>query len=159
MLIIGDAGRAKLSGAVENALTEGKRVLALDPFYFGESKIHRLDFLFAILVAAIGERPLGIQAGQVAAVSAWLGNETGKPVEIRSFGPRSGLFALVAASLGDKEIASLNAKGALGSLKEILSRNWGANRYPELFCFGLLKHFDVRQLVALAEPSKISLLP
>ena len=78
---------------------------------------------------------------------------------IRSFGPRSGLYALVAASLGGKEIASLKAKGALGSLKEILSRNWGANRYPELFCFGLLKHFDVRQLVALAEPSKISLLP
>jgi len=159
VLIVGDAGRAKLSGAVKEALAEGKRVLALDPFYFGESKIHRLDFLFAILVASTGERPLGIQAGQVAAVAAWLGNETGSSVEIRSFGPRSGLFAIVAASLGGKKITSVKAKGALVSLKEILKKNWGANRYPELFCFGLLEHFDMRQLMALAEPSKISLLP
>ena len=32
--------------------------MAIDPFYFGESKISTHDFLYSILVAAVGERPL-----------------------------------------------------------------------------------------------------
>ena len=159
VLIVGDEGRAKLAKEVEKALAEGKRVLALDPFYFGESKIHRLDFLFAILVAAVGERPLGIQAGQVVSAATWLSKETGAPVEIRSFGPRSGIFALIATALGGKAIASLEANGSLKSLKDVLTNNWGADKYPELFCFGLLEYFDHQRLMELAKPSKVRLLP
>ena len=159
VLIVGDEGRAKLAKEVEKALTEGKRVLALDPFYFGESKIHRLDFLFAILVAAVGERPLGIQAGQVVSAATWLNKEAGTPVEIRSFGPRSGIFALIATALGGKAIASLEANGSLKSLKDALTNNWGANKYPELFCFGLLEYFDLERLTDIAKPSKVRLLP
>jgi hypothetical protein len=159
VLLVSDEGRAKLAKEVERALGEGKRVLALDPFYFGESKIRTHDFLFAILVAAVGERPLGIQASQVAAAAEWLGEQSGTSVEIRSFGPRSSLFALIATILEKKAIASLEAHGSLKSLKEILSNNWGANKYPELFCFGLLEYFDLPRLVDLAQPRKINLLP
>jgi len=159
VLLIGDAGRAKLAKEVEKALAEGNRVLALDPFYFGESKIRVRDFLFAILVAAVGERPIGIQVSQVAAAAKWLSKESGATVEIRSYGPRSSLFALIATILEKKAIASLEAHGSHKSLKEILSNNWGANKYPELFCFGLLEYFDLPLLVELAQPREVILLP
>jgi len=159
VLLVGDAGRTKLAKEVKRALTEGKRVLAIDPFYFGESKIRTHDFLFAILVAAVGERPLGIQASQVAATASWLREQAGTAVEIRSYGPRSSLFALIATVLEKKAIGSLEAHDSLKSLKEILSNNWGANKFPELLCFGLLEHFDIPLLKSLAKPIKINLLP
>ncbi|MFP6901178.1 MAG: hypothetical protein VCA36_09555, partial [Opitutales bacterium] len=159
VLLVGDAGRAKLAKEVERALGEGKRVLALDPFYFGESKIRTHDFLFALLVAAVGERPLGIQASQVAAAASWLNEKAGTAVEIRSYGQRSSLFALIATILEKNAISSLEAHGSFKSLKEILNNNWGANKYPELFCFGLLEYFDVPRFVDLAQPRKVTFLP
>jgi cephalosporin-C deacetylase-like acetyl esterase len=159
VLMVGDKGRSKLANEVKKALGEGNRVLVLDPFYFGESKIRTHDFLFAILVAAVGERPLGIQASQVASSASWLKEKAGTAVEIRSYGPRSSLFALIATVLEKKAIGSLEAHDSLKSLKEILNNNWGANKYPELFCFGLLEHFDIPLLKSLAQPSKVNLLP
>ena len=80
-------------------------------------------------------------------------------MEIRSFGPRSSLFALIATGRERKAISSFEAHGSLKSLKEILNNNWGANKYPELFCFGLLEYFDVPRLVDLAQPRKVTFLP
>jgi len=159
VLLMGDVGRSKLAKQVHKALSEGKRVLAIDPFYFGESKIRTRDFLFAILVAAVGERPIGIQASQVAAAAGWLKEKAGVPVEIRSHGPRSSLFALIATALDKKAIKSLDAHGSLKSLKDILKNNWGANKYPEFFCFRLLEYFDMPLLVDLAQPRSITFLP
>ena len=79
-------------------------------------------------------------------------------MEIRSHGPRSSLFSLIATILEKKAIATLEAHGSFKSLKEILSNNWGANKYPELFCFGLLEYFDVTRLVELAQPRTITFL-
>ena len=67
----------------------------MDPFYFGESKISKRDFLFALLLSSVGDRPLGIQASQIAAIARWLKT----PVSIQAFGPRSSLIASVAAAL------------------------------------------------------------
>ena len=159
VLLLSDGGRAKLATEVEKALGEGKRVMALDPFYFGESKIRVRDFLFAILVAAVGERPIGIQASQVAAAAKWFSEVSGTTVEIRSKGRRSSLFALIATVIEKKAIKSLEARGSLKSLKEVINNNWGANLYPEVFCFGLLEHFDVQLLVHLAKPRKVNILP
>ena len=52
--IVADAGRKSLAARTESLLATGQRVLALDPFYFGESKIKERDFLYALLVAATG---------------------------------------------------------------------------------------------------------
>ncbi len=50
---------------VETALATGHRVLAVDPFYFGESKIAPRDMLYALLAAAVGEfkpEPVSVQS-------------------------------------------------------------------------------------------------
>src|SRR6185369_11753591 len=69
VILVADGGRSSVAGQAAQFLAEGKRVVAIDPFYFGESKLGKRDFLFAILVAAEGERALGIQASQMAAAA------------------------------------------------------------------------------------------
>jgi hypothetical protein len=42
-------------------------------------------------------------------------------------------------------------EGGLKSLEEIVEKDWTIDRYPELFCFGLLEKFDIDTLRALSE--------
>jgi dienelactone hydrolase len=156
-ILIADGGRRSVAAQVEALLATGQRVLAVDPFYFGESKIEQRDFLFALLVAAVGDRPLGLQASQVVAVARWAQKRDGKPVTVRAIGPRTSLVALVAAGLEDKAVGRLELRGSLRSLKELIEQNRGVDQMPEMFCFGLLKEFDVPQLTALVRPRPVAL--
>ncbi len=159
VLLLADAGRAAAGPRVRELLAAGRRVVAVDPFYFGESKIAGQPGLFAILVAAIGERPLGIQTGQVAAVARWLCRERGLgPIEIATEGPRTGLIGLVAAALEPDAISGLVQRDAMSSLREVITGNLTVMQRPEQFCFGLLREFDVLQIKALVAPRPVSSL-
>lgn len=154
-LVVADEGRASAAAAaeIERLLAGGARVLAVDPFYFGESKVESRGYLFGLLLAAVGERPLGIQASQLAAVARWSqANHDTQPATIVAVGPRSSLFSLVAAALEPKAIAGAELNGSYGSLKEILEANGSVDQAPELYCFGLLEQFDVKQMAALVAP-------
>ncbi|MCU0962560.1 MAG: hypothetical protein MUF48_20890, partial [Pirellulaceae bacterium] len=95
-LIVADEGRASMAAQVAGLLGAGYRVVAVDPFYLGESKIAQRDYLYALLVAAVGGRPLGLQAGQVAAVARWLTVEhPAGPVTLTATGPRTTTMALI----------------------------------------------------------------
>ena len=148
-LIVADSGRTGAAAQIEASLAAGQRVLAVDPFYFGESKITPRDALYALLVAAVGDRPLGIQASQVAAVARWAVAEfKSAPVALASVGPRSSVFALVAAALEARAIGALQQTDPLPSLHAVIDENRKVDQTPELFCFGLLEAFDVPQLKA-----------
>ena len=156
VILVGDVGRKGLSAEAAQLLADGHRVVAVDPFYFGESRIAQKDFLFALLVAAVGDRPLGLQASQLTATARWLSTERKLgPVKLISIGPRASVFSTVAAALEEKAIAGLELRNPLGSLKEIIAKNVGVNQQPELFCFGLLEQFDVPQLRALVAPRPV----
>jgi hypothetical protein len=146
VIIFSESGRRSLAAEAQVLLKEGKRVLAIDPFYYGESKIRARDNLFALLVAAVGERPLGIQASQVAAVARWARTEFSKPVEVLAVGPRSSLVALCAGAIEREAIAAVQTRDSFESLKEILKKNIAVDTAPELFCFGLLESFDIADL-------------
>lgn len=150
-LVLADLGKATLAGEVQRLLEQKRRVVAMDPFNFGEARIESRDYLFALLVSALGERPLGIQASQVAAASRWLSAMYG-PVTVAGFGPRTSLIALAAAAVETEAIREVKLTRSMSSLKEILRRNLGVNDAPELFCFGLLEWFDIPQLKALVAP-------
>jgi len=156
VILVGDVGRKGLSAEAAQLLADGHRVVAVDPFYFGESRIAQKDFLFALLVAAVGDRPLGLQASQLTATARWLSTERKLgPVKLISVGPRASVFSTVAAALEEKAIAGLELRNPLSSLKEIIAKNVGVNQQPELFCFGLLEQFDVPQLRALVAPRPV----
>src|SRR5262249_21223585 len=104
-LLVADGGRKSAAAQAEQLLSAGQRVLAVDPFYFGEAKFPSHDYLFALLVATVGDRPLGLQASQVAAAARWANDELhGGPVTLAAVGPRSSTFALVAAALEEKAV-------------------------------------------------------
>ena len=158
VVVLADAGRKSLSLEVERLLGQRRRVVALDPFYFGESHIDDRDYLFALLLATVGQRPLGVQASQVVAVSRWLAQRNGGSVSLYAHGPRTSLIATVAAALEPKAIADLSLNGSFGSLREIVEEKTGADQAPELFCFGLLEQFDIRQLLALVAPRQTNVV-
>jgi len=157
-LVLADAGREKLADQAARLLGAGYRTLVVDPFYLGESRIADRNYLWMLLVSSVGERPLGIQASQVAAVARWAsGPDKNAPVEVVAVGPRAGTIALVAAALEDKAVASVEMHQPLKSLKEVIDGNWTFDKAPELFCFGLLERFDIETLKALVTPRKVSL--
>jgi hypothetical protein len=108
------------------------------------------------MVATVGDRPLGLQASQTAAIARWAaGRHAGNPVTLVANGPRSSVFAAIAAALETDAISQVELHGSLGSLREVIEQNWSVNQKPELFCFGLLEAFDVRQIAALVAPRPV----
>lgn len=156
-LVIADAGRRSATNQVGQLLAQGQRLVAVDPFYFGESKPAKRDYLWSLLLAAVGDRPLGWQASQVAAVARWLNREhPGESVTVCALGPRTSTVALVAAGLEEQAIARLELHDSFSSLKAVIQQNHMFEEMPELFCFGLLEAFDLEQLKALAAPRPVT---
>src|SRR5262249_16498983 len=67
VLLVNDNGRKAATAEISAHIEQRRRVVVVDPFYVGESKIGRRDYLFAILIASLGERPLGLEASQLTA--------------------------------------------------------------------------------------------
>lgn len=152
VLLVADAGRASVAADAERHLAAGRRVLAVDPFFIGESKIDKKDVLFALLLNATGDRPVGLQASQLLAIAGWSRKRhPGERITLEATGPRLGLAALIAAAMAPDEIDGVELHGALGSLKEVIETNRTVEQGPELFCFGLLAEFDIKQLSALTK--------
>ena len=70
-LLIGDQGRTALAPEARRLLQQGRRVIAVDPFYFGESQITKRDWLFALLIFR-GRPSTWHGASQIAAVARWI---------------------------------------------------------------------------------------
>jgi hypothetical protein len=157
-VLVNDAGRRNDPVTTKRLLREEYRVLMVDPFYFGESHLAEKDFLFALLLAAVGERPLGLQAAQLMAVARWsMAKHQQGPGRLVAVSPRLGTAALIAAALEEKAIGALEWQGALGSFKEVIEQNRAADHMPEMFCFGLLEATDVKHLIALTAPRPVML--
>lgn len=156
--VVADGGRTAALEQIEQRLAGGQRVLAVDPFYLGESKLADRGYLFALFVSSVGARPVGVQADGLQAVMRWAKTQFDEPVEqLVAIGPRVSLAALIATAAGaaDERPALLKLHGSLGSLREVIEKNWSVNDYPEMFGFGLLQHCDIDDLVDLARPCTV----
>jgi dienelactone hydrolase len=155
VILISDRGRGSETDEAGSLIAEGYRVFATDLLFFGEAVIEHHNHLFGLLTAAIGDRPLGIQASQLMAIARRLHSEHNEPVSVCAIGARSGLVALIAAGLETEAIRCLKLHGSLRSLKEIIEDNKSAQQVPEMFCFGLLEAFDIEHLTALVAPRPV----
>lgn len=158
-LLIADNDTASVDDAVRALAAEGHRVAVFDPFLFGESALGGQDYLFALLVSAVGERPLGIQAGQVMAAARWLAARHGTPVDVVSYGPRTSLVAMVAAALEPDAIRGVQNNRAWRSLEDIIDGNVSVQQMPDVFPFGLLAALDIDDLERLIAPRPVTLTP
>jgi hypothetical protein len=97
-----------------------------------------------------------VQASELAAVARWsLSEHKNGPVTIVAVGPRLSLISLIAAGLEEKAIGRLELHGALGSLKEVLEQSRSVDQMPEMFCFGLLGEFDLKDIEGLIAPRPV----
>jgi dienelactone hydrolase len=156
-IMVADAGRASLVDAMAKWVDEGSRVVAVDPFLLGESKIKAQDpeYTFPLFVSAVGERPLGIQAAQLAAIARWArrGN-VDHEIMLATAGPRAGMAALVAAAIEPAVITSVQSTDSLASLRELITEDKPVEPLGELFAFGLLREFDVDSIRELSRRAK-----
>jgi hypothetical protein len=165
VILIADAGCASQAAEIERLLAAGHRVLAVDPLLWGASKIKAEDpdYLYPLFLAAVGERPLGLQAAQIAAIARWRdvdrSTNAGRPLKLVAIGPRASAAALVASALEPHAIGSVELVDSLPSFRQLIERNVAVEAMPELFAFGLLQEFDVPQLVALIAPREVIFRP
>jgi len=155
LILVADAGRKSVGPLAEEAMTAGYRVLAVDPFDLGESKIAEKGWLWNLYLSTLGRRPLGLRASQLVAISRWSAARSGHPVAILAVGPSSTLAALVAADLEPTSIGELELRESPASLKEAIESKVPVDKAPDRFTFGLLEAFDIPQLVALAAPRRV----
>lgn len=150
-IVIADAGRKSAAKEIEELLAAGQRVLAIDPTFTGEASMGGRTYLHALLAATVGQRALGIEAAQVNAVSRWAAQTFKSAPAVHSIGPRTGLVSLVSKALEPKASGEFKPTQHIEALQGILLNNWTVSDKPEMFCFGLLEHFNVSRLKALAE--------
>jgi hypothetical protein len=150
-LVLADAGFASQSEKVKQLLDSGHRVICMDPLLIGQAAPPDSIGANAMLIGTVGERPLGIQVAQLqAAIEVLAAEHDFSTLVIHSVGPRTSLAATCAAALDDdRRIEDVVTAGLPDSLKTFLEPGHSFNQTPEVYCFGLLRDFDIPQLRAL----------
>jgi dienelactone hydrolase len=154
-IVIADLGKKEAKAAILELLERGRRVVAVDLFDTGESTISDKAWLWNLYVSTVGERPLGLKASELAAISRWLNATSKIPPSVLAIGPGSSIVGLVVAGLEPTSVGELELRESPASLKEPIEATLRFEKAPDRFCFGLLEAFDVPQLVALVAPRRV----
>jgi hypothetical protein len=111
----------------------------------------------AEMLAATGERPLGMEAAQLIGIIHWA-QQTWAPrrVRLESDGIRSQIVSLIAAALQPQLFSTLEIHQGMRSLDYLLEKPVRYQDAPDLFCLDLYKDFDIDSLEALTEPTKLT---
>ncbi len=176
-VLIADGGRAQMIDEAGNDVNRGQRVLVLEPLFFGENipgtAEHPGLATYGQMMNTLGERPVGLEAAQTAAVVRWLQGDTidgtstpgaskaepgsATPVRVVTNGPRSETLAMVTAALEPELFSAVNVRHGLASLGDVFEHPPSYDQAPELMCLDLYKEFDFNVLSAMAEHVKIDL--
>lgn len=149
-LIVADGGWETVMGQADAALAQGNRVVLADPVFLGRNQpTEQNGWQFALFVHAVGERVLGIQAGQIAALGRWASESYGDPVSLHAGGWGASLAARCAAALEPKTFAALAIEDVLDTLQRVIDERFKFERAPGVFCFGLYARFDVADIDAI----------
>lgn len=162
-LVLNDGGMKAAGAEVWDKLPEiadrmerGDQVLALDLLFTGDAAPEHQPELMAEMLAATGERPLGMEAAQLIGIVHWA-QQRYAPARIRleSEGIRSQMVSLVAAALQPQLFSTIEIHHGMNSLGYLLDAPVPYKAAPDLFCLDLYKDFDIDSLTALAEPAQV----
>ncbi len=157
VILISADDRASLTDVIEEQLSTGKRVLVPDLWYCGECHPRDRDYLFALILQTVGERPVGVQASQLAAIARWSRQQFGDaPVSVHAHGPLMTQPALIAGILEPTAIKSTQLLDGQKSLKQPILDDISFEKAPNQFTFGLLRDFDIPEIEALAPAGSIT---
>ena len=142
---------------VADRMERGEQVLAVDLLFTGDAAPDQPAEVITEMLAAIGERPLGMEAAQLTAIAKW-SEAKWSPASIRleTTGIRSQIVSLVAAALEPHLYTEVENYGGMRSLSYLLDKPVTYDAAPDLFCLDLYKDFDIERLEALASPAKVA---
>ena len=157
-LVLNDKGRKAAGESVSDRVNRGEQVLALDVVFNGETLPESPDPTdYEFLVASMGDRPLGLEVGQLIGAAKWLGQTSGQAhPRLEAAGMRSQVVSLVAAALEPKLFSEVAITGGMHSLEFLLEAAVPLRSAPELFCLDLYKDFDLDHFRAMAAPTRVS---
>lgn len=156
-VLFGDTGKASLADKAAALLESGSRVVAVDLVLQGECVIHEKNhYQYAAMIETTGERVLGQNVAQLGAIVDWARKQFGPPVAIQSKGWVSGVIALMYGGLHRTELHRLTTEDAPATLKDLIAQRVPYNDYHTLFCFGLLREFDVPDLAAMCQGAQVN---
>lgn len=176
VILISDEGMKGMAEDIANLASSGKRILALEPLFFGQNIPGTGDLgvsSYSQMLNGLGERTLGLEAAQVTAVAEWLNTglqhgsptpgaalttkTTNPPIAVLTSGPRSQTVALTSAALEPQLFSSVDARHSIPSLEYVLEHPLKYGEVPELMCLDLFRDFDFDVLSTLAAPAKVHL--
>ncbi len=157
-IVLNDRGKQRAADEVSDRVNRGEQVLALDLLFFGDASPEKpVPGAYTQLLAAIGDRPLGMEAAQLIAITRWVQSLSHAPrIRVETTGIRSQAVALTACDHEPTLYAELITHGGMTSLGFLLDKPVSYDDAPDLFCLDLYRDLDVDGLVALAEPTKVT---
>ena len=163
-IVLNDNGK-KAAGAekwdqtpeVGDRLERGEQVLAVDLVFTGDASPDQPPSLFTQMLASAGERPLGLEAAQLAAIARWAAQRF-HPAQVRleTTGIRSQVQALAAAAVEPGLFSEVASQRGVRSLGYLLEKPVRYETAPDLFCLDLFADFDLDTLGALAAPARVA---
>ncbi len=156
-IVLNDNGYKASESMVTERVNRGEQVLALDTILNGATMPLESDgAVWPMMLVTTGNRPLGLEVGQLLATAKWLQKTTGqKTIRLETEGIRSQMVGLMAAALEPELFSEIASNDVLESLGELLDGPLVFRTAPDLFCLDLYKYFDIDRLEAVAAPTKI----
>ena len=152
-IVLNDQGKKAGNAAVSERVNRGEQVLAVDLLFTGDAagpKGETSDY--AQMLAATGDRPLGMEAAQLIAIAHWLGTTR---MRLEVSGIRNQLVAQVAAALEPDLFSELVVTDGMKSLRHLYDKPIEYESAADMFCLDLFKQFDLDGLTALASPARV----
>lgn len=154
-IVLNDKGFKASAQNVADRVNRGEQVLALEPLFFGSTTPDDPDPAYwEMLVASSGDRPLGIEVGQLVAIAKSFQSSQQK-IRLETVGIRGQVVALAAAALEPDLFSDVYSDNAMASLSYLLDTPVQYRSAPDLFCLDLYKYFDIDRLALLASPAKV----
>lgn len=159
-LLLDDRGKKSAAEQFACRINRGEQVLAADLLFTGDSSSglddpHGVPKLLPVL-AATGDRAVGIEAAQLIALAEWLRTASGsEKVRLETQGMRQQLVALAAAAIDPSLFSEIVVRDGIPSLKYLFDVPVEYESAPEMFCMDLYKEFDLDSLAMLAAPTRV----
>ncbi len=161
IVALNDKGKRSEGSEVSDLVNRGEQVLATDLLFTGDSappddSPQHGTPVYTQALAAIGERPLGMEAAELITLAQWLRSRSDAPkVRLMTSGIRSQVVGLIAAVIEPTLFSEVVVHEGMQSLGYLLEKPVIYEAAPDLFCLDLYKDFDLDTLALLAQPTSI----
>jgi dienelactone hydrolase len=162
-IVLNDGGKAAAATQlwdrvpeVADRMERGEQVLVVDLLFTGDAAPAQPAYFITQMIAATGERPLGMEAAQLTGIVQWaLAKWSPGAIRLETTGIRSQIVSLVTAALEPHLFSEVVNYDGMRSLGYLLEKPVSYEAAPDLFCLDLYKDFDIDQIEALANPVHI----